>query len=85
MSKLINWVEKPKEEYADVTSPKSFPERLRKIRKSKNLTQGQLAEKSGIGKCLICLYEKGKTTPSILSIEWLCGALGVSASELLGF
>ena len=62
-----------------------FPKRLRTIRKRKGLTQTQLAEKVGISYQLICLYETGKHTPTMAVLEWLCQALGVSATELLGF
>ena len=65
--------------------PEKFPERLRAIRKRKGLTQTQLAEKVGISYQLICFYETGKHTPSMVVFEWLCGALGVTATELLGF
>ncbi len=65
--------------------PEGFPERLRKIRKSRKLTQQQLAKKSGIGQCILSRYEKGHNSPKVDVIEWLCGALDVSATELLGF
>ena len=65
--------------------PESFPERLKKIRKRKGLTQTQLAEKIGISYQLISYYETGRHTPSMVVLEWLCQALGVSASELLEF
>lgn len=85
MPKLINWVDKPKEKYANVVEPDSFPERLRTIRRRKGFTQKQLAEKSGIEQCVLCHYEKGYYFPKLRALEWLCGALNVSASELLGF
>ena len=68
-----------------ITMLDGFPERLRTIRKSKNLTQTQLGETVGINKDLISHYENGIHSPSIVTLEWLCKALNVSASELLGF
>ena len=63
----------------------TFGQRLKRIRKSKKLTQTKLAKKIGISQHLICDYEVGRTIPSLPTIEWLCEALGVTASELLGF
>ena len=63
----------------------SFSKRLRKIRKSKGLTQGQLAEKIGINQSLINRYKKGVHSPNIITFEWLCKALEVSSKDLLGF
>ena len=62
-----------------------FSERLKAIRKQKGFTQLKLAEKSGIAQSNISFYEKGKFIPTIYSIECLCVALGVTATELLGF
>lgn len=62
-----------------------FSKRLREIRQLKGLTQVKLAEKSGVAQAMISLYESGKFVPTILTIECLCGALGVTATELLGF
>lgn len=63
----------------------TFGQRLRKIRKEKGLKQGELAQKVGIKQTLISRYEKGHNQPTLERIEWLCRALEVSATELLGF
>lgn len=63
----------------------TFGERLRKVRKEKGLTQLQLSEKAGVQQALICYYEKNKFAPTLTTFEWLCDALGVSATELLGY
>lgn len=63
----------------------NFSKRLRKIRKSKGLTQKQLAEKIGIELPIISWYETGKHSPRIEYLEWLCKALEVSSKDLLGF
>lgn len=63
----------------------TFGQRLRRIRKAQNLTQKELAKKSGIDNQSICGYEKGRTSPNIVYLEWLCKALDVTATELLGF
>jgi transcriptional regulator with XRE-family HTH domain len=64
---------------------KTFGERLREIRKSKNLTQKELAEKTGIEKTFISHYERCDNEPSLRTLNWLCQALEVKASELLGW
>lgn len=65
--------------------PDKFPKNLRRIRKNRKLSQQQLAAKIGISNQVISLYEKGKHTPNMVTLEWLCIALKVNASELLGF
>lgn len=65
--------------------PDTFAERLRNIRKAQGLKQYQLADRAGVDKAMICRYEKGKEFPSFCSLEWICKALGVPASQLLGF
>ena len=63
----------------------TFGTRLKKLRWEKGLTKAQLSRKSGVSQSLLCHYEKDDYTPNIITVEWLCGALGVSATELLGF
>lgn len=63
----------------------TFGQRLKRIRKSKKLTQRKLAEKMGITHHLISMYEREKSVPTLNTLEWLCKALKVSATELAGF
>ena len=63
----------------------TFGARLKRIRKERGLSQGQLAKKSGVYQQAIGAYERNQMSPTLKSIEWLCGALGLTASELLGF
>lgn len=62
-----------------------FGVRLRKIRKQKGMPQWKLAEKIGIPQTLVSRYEKGTHIPTLTTFEWFCDALGVTATELLGF
>lgn len=62
-----------------------FAENLRTIRRRKGLTQLELAKITGISNNRLSMYEMGYGTPSTQYLEWLCIALGVSATELLGF
>ena len=62
-----------------------FGERLYELRKAKKLTQPELANRAGITVSSVWFYEKGKTSPTITTLELLCKALDVTASDLLGF
>ena len=63
----------------------TFGKRLKKIRKQKKMPQWKLAKKIGISQQQLCLYEADKHVPSLTIFEWICTALGVSATELLGY
>ena len=63
----------------------TFGQRLKRIRKAKKLTQTALANKVGVTPQYIHLWESEKYRPSLQMFEWLCKALDVTASELLGF
>lgn len=61
-----------------------FGEKLRTLRKEKNLTQQQLAALIGVKNSVISFYEMGDRTPSPDVIKKLASALHVSADFLLG-
>lgn len=61
-----------------------FPARLREIRKKKDLTQQELAEKINKDRCTISNYEIGDSKPTIYVLSDLATALGVSTDYLLG-
>lgn len=63
----------------------TFGERLRRIRKSKKMSQKALSEKTGLYQIYISHYENDKALPTCTTLEWLCKALDISATELLGF
>ena len=63
----------------------SFGDRLRAVRKARGLTQSQLADKAGVTQCLVSTYERNAALPGLAVFEWLCIALGVPSSELIGF
>lgn len=62
-----------------------FSKKLKNTRKSQKLTQSELSEISGVSAALISIYETGKSSPTINMLEWLCKALKVSSTDLLGF
>jgi len=57
--------------------------KIREARKAANLTQKQLAEKSGIIETTIRKYEIGKQKPKFENIEKIAAALDLSPSELM--
>lgn len=60
-----------------------FGEKLRKLRVEKGLTQGELAEKAGLGKNTINNYEKGRTYPQDRTVyQTLATILGVPVDSL---
>ena len=58
--------------------------RLKKLRKEKGLTQGQLGEMLGVGKSAICCYEKELRNPSLESIMDMVNIFAVSTVYLFG-
>jgi len=60
----------------------TFKEQLNLLRKRKGLTQGELAEKAGILREMICNYESGKMTPRESTLRKIVEALGVDFDEL---
>lgn len=58
-------------------------ERIKLIRKSKGLTQGQVAELMGTATTVISRLELGTLNPTIMNFMGLCSALEVDPSELL--
>ena len=57
-------------------------ERLRDVRKEKQLSQGDLEERTGLSRCYLSRIENGHTTPSIETLEKLAGAMGVPLYQL---
>ncbi len=59
-------------------------ERLKTLRKEKNLTQEQLAKIIHVGKVSVCCYEKEVRTPSIDTLIDLANIFNVSLDYLVG-
>lgn len=59
--------------------------RLRDIRKSKKLTQQELAEKAGLHLTYVGHLELGKYHPTVFVMWKISKALGVSINELTDF
>lgn len=63
---------------------KKFSELLKTARKKAKLKQYELAEKVGVHKTTISLYESGSREPDVLMIKRLANALNVTGDDLLG-
>jgi transcriptional regulator with XRE-family HTH domain len=57
-------------------------DRLRELRESKNLSQGDIEKRTGLFRCYISRVENGHTVPSIETLEKLARALEVPLYQL---
>ena len=62
----------------------SFGEKLKELRKEKNLTQKQLAEALNNAQSAIFYWETNKQEPTISALKKICLFFDVSADYLLG-
>ena len=63
-----------------------FKLNIRKHRLAKNISQKELAQKSGISQSYVSLLEKGierEKSPTLQTIESLADALGICAKDVL--
>ena len=59
--------------------------RIRALRKSTNLTQERLGERSGISYKYLGAIERGEENPSLSVLQKIAKGLGVEISELFSF
>lgn len=83
LSKAIKENEIDSLKLSDDERRKQFGARLRKIRQLLGLTQAELAEKIGMSKQAITLYETGRREASYKSLVALSRALNVTTDWLL--
>ena len=57
---------------------------IRSIRKSRGLTQEELAERMGLVKATISSWELDRTQPKMEKLEELCAALCCQKSDIVG-
>ncbi len=60
-----------------------FGRNLKRIRKTKGMTQGDIVRALRVGRGYISNIENGKTNPTLDTITRIAKAIGVSADELL--
>jgi transcriptional regulator with XRE-family HTH domain len=56
--------------------------RLRQLREAKELSQGDIQERTGLFRCYISRIECGHTIPQLENLEKWASALGVTLSEI---
>jgi len=64
-------------------SAKKLAANMKKIRARKQMSQGDICRALGVDRAYISTIESGKQNPTILTIERIAKALGVSIGELL--
>lgn len=57
--------------------------RLRSVREQKNLSQGDIEQRTGLLRCYISRVENGHTVPSIATLEKMARALEMPLSVLM--
>jgi len=62
--------------------PKSLGKKIQKLRKNKNMTQAELAEKVGITTTYLGFIEQGRYAPSLEVVEKISRRLGVKVNDL---
>lgn len=62
---------------------KRMGKRIRDSRKSQKITQEELAEMAEISPSFLGMIERGKSTPSLMTISKICNSLDISVDELL--
>lgn len=60
-----------------------FGKKLREIRLSKKMSQGDVAEVLGVHRSYISGLERGIRNPSLVTVQKIAKALGVSADKLI--
>lgn len=63
----------------------AFGRRIRRVRKQKELTQEELADKTGLSQTTIGLLEVGKRRVSLKTLQKIASALGVKVKYLINF
>ena len=61
----------------------TFSERIRRVRKSRGLTQAELAERLNISEMTVRRWEAGQRSPRIEATQKLAEVLGTTPEELL--
>jgi transcriptional regulator with XRE-family HTH domain len=57
-------------------------ERLRELREEKDLSQGDIEQRTGLLRCYISRVENGHTVPAIETLEKMARALGIPMYQL---
>ena len=69
----------------DKRKTSTFGEAVRKARTEANLTQEELADRSGLDRSYIGGVERGERNPTLCVIEKIAEGLGVTLAELFSY
>lgn len=61
-----------------------FSDNLKRFRKQNHMTQTQLAEKIGVGRSAVSMYEMGEREPDFETLEAIADIFNVDMAMLLG-
>ena len=61
-----------------------FADKLRELRRARNLTQAQLAEQLGVSTSAVGMYEQGRREPDSTMLLKICAVLNTTTDYLLG-
>lgn len=67
------------------TIDKQFGEKVRKLRLARNLSQEELAFKTGVHRTYLGSIERGERNPSLKNITAIAKALNVTLAQLFSF
>ena len=62
---------------------KKFGDRVRQLRKQKDISQEELAHRSDLHRTYIGMIERAEKNITLLNIEKIANALGIEVSEIL--
>jgi transcriptional regulator with XRE-family HTH domain len=64
------------------TKPSPFPTRLRALREAAGLSVAELADRAGLSREAVRLYEAGRRDPAWSAVQRLADALNASTEDL---
>lgn len=68
---------------AQTVGDKGFAERLRELRRQRNLSQSELADIAGVHHTHVSRYERGVSKPTAATLKRIADALGVTGDFLM--
>jgi len=70
---------------SNVSINEQLGKRIRELRRERDLTQAELAERCNLSNNFIALLERGKNAPSVETLETLARIFNIPISELFEF
>jgi transcriptional regulator with XRE-family HTH domain len=67
-----------------ITFAQTLGARIRRQRRSRDLTQAAVAEALGVARQSLSAYEQGRALPPIDKVSALCAVLAITPNELFG-